>query len=136
MAANVHAHEPKSKGQSVYVPVYSAIGFISSLSFDLAVTLSFRNVDGTAPITVNSAIYFDTSRKKKKDLLDGSRTLAPFGSIEILIKQQDFRGDIGGNIVVKWNSTSPVSPPLIEAIMVGARGSQAFSFKSRGIVLN
>ena len=69
ITANVHAHEPKSKGQSVYVPVYSAIGFISSLSFDLAVTLSFRNVDGTAPITVNSAIYYDTSGKKKKDLL-------------------------------------------------------------------
>jgi len=50
MAANVHAHEPKSKGQRVYVPVYSAIGYISSLSFDLAVTLSFRNVDGTVPM--------------------------------------------------------------------------------------
>jgi len=134
-AATAHAHDTRSKGQKVYVPIYSAIGYLSSQNFDLAVTLSFRNLDQKSPITVRSAVYFDTDGKKIKNLLKGARTLTPFATTQVLIRDRDFRGDIGGNIVVEWSADAPVVTPLLEAIMVGARGSQAFSFTSRGVVL-
>jgi hypothetical protein len=136
MSVEVNAHDAKSTGQKIYLPVYSSIAHISKQNIDLTVTLSFRNLDETAPISVSSATYFDTSGKKIKDLLDRSRTMAPFGSTQIIIKQQDFSGDVGANIIIEWSSKLPVTPPLIEAIMVGSRGTQAFSFTSRGIVID
>ena len=39
------------------------------------------------------------------------------------------------HVVVDWSADQPVTPPLFEAVMVGARGTQAFSFTSRGVVL-
>ena len=135
LIAPARAQEPKSTGQKVYVPVYSAIGFISQEKFDLAVTLSFRNLDAGAPITIRSVDYFDTDGKEIKDLLEAPRTLPAFGSTQILIKQDDFKGDIGANVVVEWSADQPVTPPLFEAVMVGARGTQAFAFSSRGVVL-
>jgi Protein of unknown function (DUF3124) len=135
LAVEAHAQEAKTTGQTVYVPVYSAIGFISQEKFDLAVTLSFRNLDASAPITIQSVDYFDTDGKKIRDLLDAPRTLQGYGSTQILIKQDDFKGDVGANVVVEWSSDGPVTPPLFEAVMVGARGTQAFAFTSRGVVL-
>lgn len=50
-----------SKGQTVYVPVYSHIyGGDREHRFYLAVTLSIRNTDPTHPITVLEANYFDS----------------------------------------------------------------------------
>ncbi len=135
MAAAANAQEAKSTGQTVYVPVYSAIGFVSTQAFDVAVTLSFRNLDQSSPITIKSATYYNTDGKEIGDLLDGPRTLGPFGSTQVLIKQQDFSGDVGANVVVAWSAEQAVSPPLFEAVMVGARGTQAFAFTSRGVVL-
>jgi len=122
-------------GQKVYVPVYSAIGFLSQEAVDVAVTLSFRNLDRATPITIKSSVYYDTGGKEIGDLLEGLRTLAPFGSTQVLIRQQDFSGDVGANVVVEWSADQPVTPPLFEAVMVGARGTQAFAFTSRGVVL-
>lgn len=136
MSAAVFAQDGRSQGQQVYVPVYSAIGFASTEAFDVAVTLSFRNLDRSAPITIKSAAYYDTDGKEIQDLLDGPRTLGPFGSTQVLIKQQDFSGDIGANVVVEWSADQPVTPPLFEAVMVGARGTQAFAFTSRGVILD
>ena len=135
-AATAYAHDTRSMGQKVYVPIYSAIGYLSTQNFDLAVTLSFRNLDQDSPITVRSAVYFDTDGKKIQDLLEGARTLAPFATTQVLIRERDFRGDIGANIVVEWSADVPVVAPLLESIMVGARGTQAFSFTSRGVVLD
>lgn len=130
------AQEATSTGQTVYVPVYSAIGFVSTERFDVAVTLSFRNLDQAAPITIRSSVYYDSDGKQIRDLLDGPTTLGPFGSAQILIRQQDFSGDVGANVVVEWSSETAVTPPLFEAVMVGARGTQAFAFTSRGVVLD
>jgi hypothetical protein len=129
------AQEAKSTGQTIYVPVYSAIGFVSTEKFDVAVTLSFRNLDASTPITIKSTVYYDTDGEEIGDLLESPRTLAPFGSTQLLIKQQDFSGDVGANVVVEWSAETPVAPPLVEAVMVGARGTQAFAFTSRGVVL-
>jgi len=129
------AQEAKSSGQSVYVPVYSAIGYVSTETFDVAVTISFRNLDRSSPITIASAVYYDTAGNRIKDLLGEARTLGPFGTTQVLIKQQDFKGDIGANVVVEWSAEAPVTPPLFESVMVGTVGTRAFAFTSRGVVL-
>ena len=135
-AASASAHESKSNGQKLYLPLYSSISYLKRDDTHLTVTLSFRNVDANAPITVKSATYFDTSGKKVKDLLEGARTLGPFGSTQVLIRRVEFQGDVGANVVVEWSSTSAVTPPLIEAIMVGFRGAGIFSFTSRAVAID
>ena len=135
LAKDVLAGDEKSKGQKIYLPVYSSIAHLSRNELNLTVTLSMRNLDGSAPITLIAATYFDSDGGKVKDLLGSEHTLAPFGSTEAIIERDDFRGDVGANLVVEWSSSTPVTPPLIEAVMVGFRGTQAFAFTSRGIVL-
>lgn len=131
-----HAHDTKSMGQKVYIPVYSSISHASDKEFDLKVTLSFRNLDGAIPITLISAIYYDTVGNELGNLLKYPSTLAPFGTTQIFLETDDFRGDVGANIVIEWSSQLPVTLPLIETIMVGYRGTQAFAFTSRGIVID
>ena len=135
LASGTHAGDAKSTGQSIYLPVYSSIAHLSRHEIDLTVTLSMRNIDGAAPIQLNSANYFDSNGSLIKDLLGSKRMLAPFGSTEVVIKWNEFRGDVGANLVVEWSSATPVTPPLIEAVMVGFRGTQAFAFTSRGILI-
>ena len=136
MALGAHAHDTRSTGQNIYLPVYSAIAQAPRVDLDLTVMLSFRNVDESVPIKVNSVTYFDTSGKKIKELLDGVRTLAPFGSSHILIGLREFRGDVGANVVVAWSAASPARQPLVEAIMVGSQGTRGWAFTSRGVVLD
>ena len=51
------------------------------------------------------------------------------------VKREEFRGDVGANAIVSWQSEAPALPPLVEAIMIGSDGAQAYSFASRGIVV-
>ncbi|MEJ8571861.1 DUF3124 domain-containing protein [Microbaculum marinum] len=135
LSATASGQEQISAGQRVYLAVYSAIGFASQEKVDVAVTLSFRNLDERMPITIESALYYDTDGRQITDLLEAPRTLAPFGSTQVLIKQTDFSGDVGANVVVEWSAGGPAAQPLFEAVMVGSRGTQAFAFTSRGVVL-
>ena len=132
---SVNAHDAKSTGQTVYLPIYSTIAHWSPRTMDLTITLSVRNVDPKLPVTLNSVDYFDTDGRKKKSMLAEPKLLPPYGSTQFIIKRDEFRGDVGANAIVSWQSNSPTMPPLVEAIMIGSDGSQAYSFASRGIVI-
>ena len=101
---------------------------------DLTITLSIRNLDRTNPITLKSLDYFDNDGNKKKPLLKEPKVLGPYGSANFLIRREEFRGDVGANAILTWESQAPVTPPLAESIMVGLAGTQAWSFVSRGVV--
>ena len=97
-----------SKGQTVYVPVYSHIySGDREHPFYLAATLSVRNTDPKHAITILSVDY----------------------------KESDKSGGSGANFTVKWKSDVKINAPIIESIMIGTKTQQGISFISPGRVI-
>lgn len=137
MAVTAYAEPPATyKRQTVYVPAYSHIYVGPKTSpFELAVTLSIRNTNATAPITVSVADYYDTDGVMIKKFIEKPITLKPFGTISFKVGEYDKTGGSGANFLVKWYADKPVHPPVTETVMIGTRSSQGISFTSRGVVI-
>ena len=122
-----------SKGQSIYVPIYSHI-YVGNREkpFLLAATLSIRNIDPNHSISITVVDYYETQGKFLKKYLDKPVTLNPLESIRYIIPERDKTGGSGANFIVEWNSDKFVNPPIVESIMIGAQSSQGISFTSRG----
>jgi hypothetical protein len=126
-----------SKGQTVYVPVYSNV-FTGprALTFNLAVMLSIRNIDIHNPITVISVEYYDNDGNLLKKYIDKSQNLKPLASNYIFIKESDESGGFGANFIVRWKAAREINAPIIESVMIGARSGQGISFISQGQVVS
>ncbi len=125
-----------SMGQSVYVSIYSHIySGIKARPFDLAAILSIRNTDIDQPVTLVSVKYYDTEGKLLKEYLDEPLELNALASTRYIIKENDKAGGSGANFIVKWKSNKKVTPPIIEAVMIGTHSGQGISFVSRGQVI-
>lgn len=125
-----------SKGQTVYVPVYSNVfSAPKQIPFYLATILSIRNTDMTNSITVLSADYYDTKGKLLRKYYQSALTLAPLESIYIYLPEEDTAGGFGANFVVKWNAREEANAPIIECVMIGAKSGQGISFVSPGQVI-
>ena len=125
-----------SMGQSVYVSIYSHIySGIKARPFDLAAILSIRNTDIDQPVTLVSVKYYDTEGKLLKEYLDEPLELNALASTRYIIRENDKAGGSGANFIVKWKSNKKVTPPIIEAVMIGTHSGQGISFVSRGQVV-
>jgi hypothetical protein len=121
------------KGQTVYVPAYSHIYTgAKKRPFALAITLSIRNIDPDAGITLTEVNYYDSKGKKVNSYIDEWTTIKPQESIRFVVAEEEEGGGSGANFIVKWKSSAEVNPPIIESIMIGAQSSQGISFTSRG----
>ncbi len=122
-----------SKGQSVYVPVYSHI-YIGDREtpFLLAATLSIRNTDIKYPITVFSADYYASDGKLLKKYIEKPIQLEPMASARYIVKESDKSGGSGASFIIRWKSDNFVNAPVIESVMVGTGMQQGISFSSRG----
>ena len=122
-----------SKGQSVYVPVYSNV-FTGPRQrpFQLATTLSIRNTDLFASIQVTSVDYYGTNGKMVRRYLGRPLELRPLASTFIHIAEKDVTGGFGANFIVRWSAGKVVNNPIIECIMIGATSGQGISFVSPG----
>ncbi|MCF8068086.1 MAG: DUF3124 domain-containing protein [Desulfobacterales bacterium] len=125
-----------SKGQTVYVPVYSNV-FSSpkKVEFNLATMLSIRNTNISNPITISSVDYYNTKGELIKKLYDRPVTLAPLESTYLYSPETDKSGGFGANFIVKWNAEKEVNVPIIECVMIGASSGQGISFVSIGQVI-
>ena len=131
-AGNIHL----SMGQSVYVAVYSHIySGIKARPFDLVAILSIRNTDINQPVTIVSIKYYDSDGKLLKEYLDEPIELKALASTRYIIMEGDKTGGSGANFIVKWKSNIRVTPPIIEAVMIGTHSGQGISFVSRGQVI-
>jgi len=125
-----------STGQSVYVSIYSHIySGIKARPFDLAAILSIRNTDISQSVTLVSVKYYDTEGKLLKEYLDEPLELKALASTRYIIMEDDKAGGSGANFIVKWKSNKKVTPPIIEAVMIGTHSGQGISFVSRGQVI-
>jgi hypothetical protein len=125
-----------SKGQTVYVPVYSHIyGGNRERPFMLSVTLSIRNTDSKHTITVTAADYYDSDGKLLMKYIKKPVHLGKMASTRYIVKESDKAGGSGANFIVTWESESNVTAPLIESVMIGTQAQQGISFTSRGQVI-
>ena len=125
-----------SKGQSVYVPIYSHIYYGDrETPFELTATLSIRNTDMKKEITLISVDYFNSDGRFLRKFVGPPIKLKNLASIRYIIKSTDNTGGSGANFIVRWESVEPVNHPLIESIMIGTRSQQGISFISRGQII-
>ncbi len=130
VAANcAHAGVKTGKSQTVYVSAYSHVySGDRALPFNLAVTLVIRNTDSKNSITVTSVDYIDDHGKLVRHMIMDAFVIGPMASSSFFIKESDTGGGIGANFIVRWRSDKEVNVPIIESVMIGARGGQGISF--------
>jgi hypothetical protein len=132
-------HLSLSKGEIVYVPAYSHI-YVGGKKrpFALAITLSIRNIDLNADITLTQVSYYGSEGRQIETFVDNALPIKPQESLRFIIAEDDKGGGSGANFIVKWKSATKVNPPIIESIMIGTQSGQGISFTSRGraIIIN
>jgi hypothetical protein len=52
-----------------------------------------------------------------------------------VVEQDDVRGGVGANFLVRWQADRPVHPPIVEMVMITAEATQGISFRSTARVL-
>ncbi|GAM08661.1 hypothetical protein OR1_00933 [Geobacter sp. OR-1] len=122
-----------SKGQTVYVPVYSNVySGPRKNPFQLAALLSIRNTDMTGTFRVTAIDYYDNDGRLIKRHLDRPLLLGPLGTTHVYVEEKDSRGGFGANFIVRWSADRVINAPVIECVMIGATGGQGISFVSPG----
>jgi hypothetical protein len=125
-----------SKGQTVYVATYSFIRIGErGHPFQLATNLCIRNTDPTRSIKIISVDYHNTDGVLIKRFLEKSLELKPLAATDFFIKPSDVTGGLAPSFIVKWQSAKPVTPPIVEAAMIGDRSGLGVSLVLNGRVI-
>ncbi len=131
-----------SKGQTIFVPVYSQLYFGDTIKggqkeldrrrMRLSSTVVIHNVDPVHPIQVVSAVYFNHAGERLGQFLPQPITLGPLETTNFFIQKSDKLGGVGNKFIISWRSDVSVNPPSIENIMVNAGGTSALAVISVG----
>jgi len=122
-----------SKGQTVYVPVYSNVfSGPRKRPLLLATTLSIRNTDRTAAFKITAIDYYDTDGKLVRRHLERPAMVAPLATHYVHLEEKDTAGGFGAKFIVRWQADREINSPIIECVMIGATGGQGISFVSPG----
>lgn len=125
-----------SKGQKVYVPVYSHVfQGPKNRPYNLSALLSIRNVDQRNSITITTVKYYNDNGDLVKTYFDAPVVVPPMGTKEVYIPERDTKGGSGANFTVRWNSDDMVATPIIQAVMIGTASTQGISFVCDGVVI-
>jgi hypothetical protein len=136
LLSSAHAEDEVSlsKGQMLYVPVYSHIyAGNRELPLLLTVTLSVRNIDSKHPITVTAVDYYGTKGEILKKYLDRTVTLGPLESTHYVVPQKEKEGGAGANFIVAWKAEKSVNPPLVEAVMIDTEHGISFTSRAQAM---
>jgi hypothetical protein len=126
-----------SRGQKVYVPIYSHIySGDKENPFLLTAILSVRNTDPGNAITLTAVDYFDSDGKLLRRYLQKPAELVALASRRYVVGESDKSGGSGAKFIVEWRAASKVNPPILEGIMIGTKMQQGISFVSRGQVIH
>jgi len=124
------------RGQTLYVPAYSHIYVRDAKqTMNLATTLSIRNASPEAPLTLSTIEYYDSNGRPVREYVDTPRTLGPMASTYVVVEQDDVRGGVGANFIVRWHADTPIHPPIVETVMITSEATQGISFRSTARVL-
>ncbi|MCE1226681.1 MAG: DUF3124 domain-containing protein [Geobacteraceae bacterium] len=130
------AEPQRSRGQTVYVPAYSHV-FTGPRAnpYNLAITLTVRNTDPRDGMVVTVIDYYDHNGRLIRRYTPSPLSLTPLASSYIHLEEKDTSGGFAPKFIVRWESQRPISPPIIESIMIGATSGQGISFVSQGQVI-
>jgi hypothetical protein len=118
------------------VPAYSHIYVRDAKqTMNLATTLSIRNASPEAPLTLTTVEYYDSDGRAVREYVDTARTLGPMASTYVVVEQDDVRGGVGANFIVRWHADTPIHPPIVETVMITSEATQGISFRSTARVL-
>lgn len=126
-----------TRGQTVYVPVYSHVLHGNQDSrgkadeWLLAAMLSIRNTDPDDSMVVRSVRYFDTKGKLIREYPAGD-TLGPLETKEVFVENRDKEGGSGANFLVVWEAAKPINAPIVEAVHTNFFGTRSVAFTSPG----
>lgn len=122
-----------SKGQTVYVPVYSNIyASPKKVPIHLSNILTIRNTDTVHAIKITSADYYNTKGVLVKKYYTEPVIMAPLETTDIFLSARDKEGGVGANFIIRWEAETEVNAPIIECIMAGSEG-RAFVTSGRVI---
>ncbi|HEY6951571.1 MAG TPA: DUF3124 domain-containing protein [Bacteroidota bacterium] len=125
-----------SKGQTVYVSVYSNILTAPrGIPFSLEATLIIRNTDMTNTLKVSTADFYNTEGKVIKQFVESAMILKPLETRYIYLPEKGTEGGLGANFIIRWSADRAINAPIVECLMIGARSSQGISFISPGKVI-
>jgi hypothetical protein len=99
---------------------------------DLSVTLSIHNTSEMGILVIERVDYFNASGQPIEKYVPQAIALKPFGTIQIVVPEQDIRGGLGANFIIDWSSPATIDEPVVEAIMFGGPGSQGYSVVTVG----
>jgi len=140
-AAFAQEARPLTKGQTLYLPIYSHMVYGNlgksgkASSVLLSTLVSIRNTDARRPIRVLSARYFDTNGKLIGERVPAPVVLPPLGTLELFVELNDASGGSGANFIVKWEAEQAVNPPLVEALHANMDGGKAVIFMTQSAPL-
>ncbi len=130
------AEQGMSRGQILYVPVYSEIPYGDrGFTMNLTVALSVRNTDAKRSIMVRRVEYHSSSGSLVRSYLTEPLKLQPLASTEFIVKESDRSGGISASFIVDWDGDASVSLPVVEAVMIGTASTQGISFTSSARVI-
>jgi hypothetical protein len=126
-----------SRGQRLYVPIYSHIYFrTEEETINLAATVSIRNTDPDQPIVLSTIDYIDNDGALVRRYLQQPRRLGPLASTSVVIEESDAAGGLGANFIIEWSASQPVHAPVVESIMISTQSALGISFTSPARVLD
>lgn len=125
-----------SKGQKVYVPVYSHVyQGPKNRPYNLSALLSIRNVDTEHSITVAYVHYYNDNGEMVRSFFDSPVVIPPMATKEVFIPERDEEGGSGANFTVRWSGGTNVAAPIIQAVMIGTASTQGISFVCDAVVI-
>ena len=91
-----------------------------------------QNASEKEKLVIERIDYFNATGQLIDKYLPSTIALKSYGSIQIVVPEQDIRGGLGANFIVDWSSAEAIDEPCVEAIMIGGPGTQGYSFVSVG----
>lgn len=134
-SAGAFANEPAApvKGQTLFLPLMTHVYLgAKNRPFNLTKTFTFRNRDRKQDVTLISIDYYNGAGKSLGNVLDRPRVIKPLASLQrpVASPKKDAGKEGSPCLIVRWKADKPVTPPLVQCIMIGATGQQGISFSA------
>lgn len=133
-AQQAGALPPLSKGQTLYLPIYSHLWHGNTDrsgkadQAQLSALVSIRNTDAGKSLRISSAKYYDTDGKLLREFLPAARLVPPLGTLELLVERREAEGGSGANFIIRWQTDDEINPPVVEAVHADLYGLKPVSF--------
>lgn len=131
-----------SKGQMLYLPIYSTIWHGDThpkkgepMKSNMSALVSIRNTSMKTQIKVMSARYYNTEGKLIKEFVSIPKSILPLGTLELFIEKSEAEGGSGANFLIQWEAASDTNPPIVEAVHIDNQPSRPYSFVTSARVI-